>query len=491
MDRIEHRQRISILNCLNSQGQIIVDKYIMYRRQQDDDMQEALLRNETQLLEQQIVNVPRVRSCKRKERSKVCDDGTIYTKTPTSSNWYMEYVNTPLVENDDFQSEFKNRFRLPFNTFMAITAELKSNDMFQRWCGNDCTGLPSTPIELLLLGALRILSRDLKNDDIQGYTHIHKETHRQFFHTFLSFGSTILFNRHVKMPLTKEELMPHLQHYARKGFHGAVGSMDATHIASKRVPHDAKQLHTGYKLPYTSRAYNMTVNNKQCILHSTTGAPARWNDKTLVLYDDLYNRIKNHEIGNDVEFELFYYDDTKQQVCKQKYCGVWLIVDNGYHNHSCTIPPFKNPGYSDQYMWSEWLESTRKDVECTFGVMKGRFLIFASPIRFHGITVIDKIWATCCALHNLLLEIKNEGNNNNDEMINHINLPDAKDMKYTTTGFDPDDFADDNEYDDPAYRNGCGITIPIKQLTMNTFRSRLVQHFTICKRNGLAKWDNK
>lgn len=482
------RQHYSILHCLNEKGQIIVNKYIMSRRQEENDLLEAILVNE----QPQVDALPRTRSCKRKDCGKVCDDGVIHLVLPADSIWYMSYINTPEVEDDHFQKQFKNRFRIPFQSFLDISAELKSAEMFQRWCGRDCTGLSSTPLELLLLGALRILSRDAKCDDLTEYTAINKETHRQFFHSFLLYGSTVLYNRYVVMPRTKEELMPHLQYYARKGLHGAFGSMDATHIASKRIPNGMKQLHTGYKLPYTARAYNVTVNNQRRILHSTSGCPARWNDKTIVLYDNLYNLVKSHELGGDVEFELFYYDVTNQKICKQKYCGVWFLVDNGYHSVSCTIPPFKNPGYTDQYVWSEWVESTRKDVECIFGMMKGRFLILGSPIRYHGVGVIDKIWKSCCALHNLILdtEVVNENVNNDDdiETKNYLELPDAENMRYTTGIGNPVDFADNNEYEDPTYKNGCGMVIPIKLLNMNTFRSRLVQHFTICKCNGLATW---
>ncbi|CAJ1928020.1 unnamed protein product [Cylindrotheca closterium] len=46
----------------------------------------------------------------------------------------------------------------------------------------------------------------------------------------------------------------------------------------------------------------------------------------------------------------------------------------------------------------------RKDVEYTFGVMKGRFRILKTGIPLHGIEVCDRIWLTCCALHNFLLE---------------------------------------------------------------------------------------
>ena len=47
----------------------------------------------------------------------------------------------------------------------------------------------------------------------------------------------------------------------------------------------------------------------------------------------------------------------------------------------------------------------RKDVECTFGILKGRFRILKTGIRLHGTDAADKIWMTCCALHNWLLEV--------------------------------------------------------------------------------------
>jgi hypothetical protein len=39
----------------------------------------------------------------------------------------------------------------------------------------------------------------------------------------------------------------------------------------------------------------------------------------------------------------------------------------------------------------------RKDVECTFGIMKGRFRILKSGIRLYGVLKMDEVWKTCCA----------------------------------------------------------------------------------------------
>jgi hypothetical protein len=50
-------------------------------------------------------------------------------------------------------------------------------------------------------------------------------------------------------------------------------------------------------------------------------------------------------------------------------------------------------------------QNLEKDVECTFGILKGRWRILKTGIRVHNTEVSDNIWMTCCALHNLLLDV--------------------------------------------------------------------------------------
>ena len=82
-----------------------------------------------------------------------------------------------------------------------------------------------------------------------------------------------------------------------------------------------------------------------------------------------------------------------------------MLVDNGYHAWANTVPPFSNTAFRDEIRWSEWLESMRKDVECRFGIMKGRWRILKTGVRLHKVQSVDMIWATCCALHNMLFEV--------------------------------------------------------------------------------------
>ena len=47
----------------------------------------------------------------------------------------------------------------------------------------------------------------------------------------------------------------------------------------------------------------------------------------------------------------------------------------------------------------------RKDVECTFRILKGRWRILKTGVCVYGVDKVDEIWLTCCALHNWLLDI--------------------------------------------------------------------------------------
>jgi hypothetical protein len=48
----------------------------------------------------------------------------------------------------------------------------------------------------------------------------------------------------------------------------------------------------------------------------------------------------------------------------------------------------------DEIRWSKWLESMWKDVECTVGILKGRWRILKSGIWIQGVDAVDNIWRT-------------------------------------------------------------------------------------------------
>ena len=74
--------------------------------------------------------------------------------------------------------------------------------------------------------------------------------------------------------------------------------------------------------------------------------------------------------------------------------GSWLLRDNCYLKWPILIPPLKLSTNHKEIRFSEWLESMRKDVECTFGILKQRFRILKSGIRVHSMEVADDVFKT-------------------------------------------------------------------------------------------------
>jgi len=194
-----------------------------------------------------------------------------------------------------------------------------------------------------------------------------------------------LYERHMQTPLTFEDAKRHMIEFAEAGFSGACDSTDCTKLLSERIRYNLRNNHVD-KNNQTSRTFSLTANHRRRILHSTWGGPGRWNDQTMVRFDQFILGIRDGKVLEDVEFELLERD-RNGNVVTIKYRGGYVICDNGYLRWSCTVPPFKVTNDETEIRWSKWLESMRKDVECTFGILKGRWRILKTGIRVEDIAL--------------------------------------------------------------------------------------------------------
>ncbi len=99
----------------------------------------------------------------------------------------------------------------------------------------------------------------------------------------------------------------------------------------------------------------------------------------MVRLDTFVSGIRDGTVLDDVNFELLACNKDGK-VKQLRFNGAYLIVDNGYLNWSCTVPHFAVINNVDEIHWSKLLESMRKDVECTFGILKGRWRILKAGV---------------------------------------------------------------------------------------------------------------
>ena len=83
--------------------------------------------------------------------------------------------------------------------------------------------------------------------------------------------------------------------------------------------------------------------------------------------------------------------------------GGYIIVDGGYQKIPCLMDPWHDATGLRETHWSEFLESVRKDVECTFGILKRRFRWLKNAIQYHSEETLEAAIKTCAILHNMLL----------------------------------------------------------------------------------------
>jgi len=333
-------------------------------------------------------------------------NGEVVYLTPKKTAWYFCYVKHPPLGDPKFEAKFRRRFQMPYGEFTKLLVKVNANNSFRRWMSKDAVGKESSPIELLLLGSLRYLGRGLTFDGLEECSAINEETHRQFFHVFITFGRDFLYPFYVTMPTTEEQYNTRRHEFDVGGLTGAGFLTDGTHVIMWNCSHNLKQANTGFKQSHPTRAFNVSCNHRKQILYSTDGHPGRWNDKTLAIMDAFVCGVHEGKILQDVTFELaFWSDGVGSEVQYQKYRGAWGITDNGYHRWTCMQAPAKTNLLIIEQRLSDWIESFQNDIECTFGILKGRFCMLKTGIRVGGIETVNKIWLTCCALHNMLLEV--------------------------------------------------------------------------------------
>lgn len=315
------------------------------------------------------------------------------------STWGLMLLNPRFKDPGDKKGGqlFRRRFRVPFPVFEEILGMTRSSGWFTE--GRDAIGVLAAPLELKILGVLRVLGRGYCFDGVEELCFISAEVIRKFFHKFCELFAAKYFTVYCSPPSTEEEIDHITGVYARMGLPGCIGSTDCVHIRWERCPAGGRSIHKG-KEGYPTLSYEVSVDHSKRIMAVTQGHPGARNDKTIVKFDGFVTAIHDGSLYKDVTFDLLDEEGMSHQ---QK--GLYLIVDGGYHKWRCMQCPMKHTSKMKEALWSKWVESVRKDVECTFGILKGRFRCLKLPIYYQSKSLIDNMFFTCCILHNILLNV--------------------------------------------------------------------------------------
>ena len=195
---------------------------------------------------------------------------------------------------------FRNRFRVPFAIFERLALWAKG---WHEKGKADASGRRRIPTELKVLGVLRILGRATCFDGIEELSSISVPTMQGFFHQFTSKVRSELYDLHVHMPKTKEEMSEAEAPYAVLGFPGAFFSMDVVHVAWCMCPEYLSHLTKG-KEGFPTIAYNVCSDHQGRALSVCPGAYGATNDKTIVKFDTAIDEVRTRSFFTEYEYEV-------------------------------------------------------------------------------------------------------------------------------------------------------------------------------------------
>jgi hypothetical protein len=331
--------------------------------------------------------MPALSSAKRKR-------GKQRTPSRDYSNhqWMIDISHPDVSDPSTYKGKlFRRRFRVPFTLFAdTIVPRMRDAGVFQQ------KRHVRIPIEVKVLLGLRVLGRDNDLDTMNEISGVSESYAREIFHQFLDGFVSLFKDDHVYFP-KEEELHRINEVYRRMGLPGACGSMDCTHVLWHACPLEYKNMCKG-KEGVPTLSFLVIVDHNRRVLYCSGAYFGAASDKQIYKDDRLCQALEAGLLS-DIEYTLYAANGQAK-----KHKGGWLLVDGGFEHTQLLICPQRYRTTADEIVCFEWLESVRKDVECTFGILKGRFRFLRNGVRYHSLTTIEQAMHTACALHNMLLE---------------------------------------------------------------------------------------
>ena len=314
-------------------------------------------------------------------------------KNQNESTWAHMLLDPRIKDPSSREGKlFRRRFRLPFPIYDFLLEICKDYGWFMQ-AEVDCCGQQTSRLDLKTLGYLRVVGRGYCFDGIEELTNISEEVHRVFFHQ-MNANLCTLYDRFIHVPISEEEIQ---QEFEMLGLPGCIASGDCVHLGWDRCPAAYRSLACG-KEGFPTRAYEVCASHSKRILSVTTGFWGSVNDKTIVKFDGFIQSIHTKQQYSEVKFRVYKENGEYEEVV-----GLYIIVDGGYHKWRCLQCPLKFTPDEWERVWSKFVESVRKDVECTFGILKGRFRILKMRLLIQDAKKFDNLFIACCILHNILL----------------------------------------------------------------------------------------
>jgi Plant transposon protein len=201
-------------------------------------------------------------------------------------------------------------------------------------------------------------------------------------------------------PMNREDARRVSQlHHTQHGVPGMMGSLDCMHAYWKNCPMAWKGAFGG-KEKASSIVLEAFSDYNCFIWHASFGYPGSDNDINILERSPLLAAWLDGSYHRDVDFEF--------TINGRQFKQLYLLVDGIYPSVSRFVKTLAVPIGKDNKTFASWQESSRKDIERTFGILQRKFHYLVRPFEQWEMEEINDIMLTCILLHNWMVMVRVE-----------------------------------------------------------------------------------
>ena len=325
-------------------------------------------------------------------------------RLPSESLWQDLYCGE-LPPPDDypaFYERFAEQFLLTVDMWKHLVSEARRTASFPK---RDVMSyghggyLCRSPLDIMVLGALRVLAKGWGFAEVQECTFISAEVHRVFFREFTAYCSRVLFPMHVYHPKNTGGFRDKSHEFGMAGFPNCVHDSDGCVFNWPGCPAGDKNQAKSFKSNAPSVNCLLTWDHRHLVLSYTLGM-GTMTDENLQPLDPFLVGICEGTIGGGEPFFLASCDKDGE-ITKQEYHGVYGMHDNGFLKWATAgLVPYKWTTSMAQVRFSEMCESMRKGSENGNADLKCRLKYFRTGFRQRNFEDVELTMRTGLALHN-------------------------------------------------------------------------------------------
>ena len=311
-----------------------------------------------------------------------------------------DYLGSETIPDEPlYGTQFKLFFRLSRPRFQRLMEDVMNAEIqFYRQPKNRLAS-NSHSLEAKLMLPLKTLAYGVASHCFIDYFQMSIEYARSCCFEFDKTIKALYMMEYLRLPTATDIKAITKLHKAVHKVPGMAGSLDCSHTYWKNCPkawqgsyHNGKEKHPSIVLEAVSD-YHMFF------WHVSYGYTGNLNDKNILSLSPLLERMIDGSF-EQIEREAQVVPFTIEG---EEFNQTWITVDGIYPRWSRFVRGIKKPVSDLQRKYTKWQESTRKDIERAFGVLKGTFQFVARPIQLHDLTDISNRMICCLILHNIIV----------------------------------------------------------------------------------------